>query len=79
MSMDTSYKGKKISLRTETFGNGVAVEVHVDGEQVLDLYNSDALCATLRAAMDKGFQYGREFVDAKLDLDKAQEDTNNIA
>lgn len=64
--MDIAYKGSKISLHTEAFGNGVAVEVHVDGEKVMDLYNSEALCISTRNAMDKGFARGRDFVDAKM-------------
>lgn len=64
--MNITYKGSQISLHTEVFGNGVAVEVHVDGEKVMDLYNADALCTSARTARDKGFQRGREFIDSKL-------------
>lgn len=69
--METRYKNAKISVEIETFGNGAAVEVHVDGEKILDLYDSHALCTTTRSAMDLGFKCGRDYIDGKVEASGA--------
>ncbi len=65
--MIITYKNAEISVRTEDFGNGTAIEVHVNGEKVLDLYNSQALCINERKALDRGFQFARAMIDSRSD------------
>jgi len=62
---DVEYKGSTISLRTQAFGNGTAVEVHVDGNKVLDLYDARALYATEEEALRQGTQFGRDCIDGQ--------------
>jgi hypothetical protein len=60
---DINYKGSVISLVTQQFGNGTAVEVSVDGVRVVDRFEARALFATEAEAKRRGEQYGRDVID----------------
>lgn len=69
---DISYKNHVISLRTEPFGNGTAVEVLIDGEKALDLYNAQALFATEPQALQGGERFAREAIERGLQSFQSQ-------
>lgn len=60
---NTTYKNRLISLKTEEFGNGTAVEVSVDGATVLALYDARALFTTEEEALRQGMQFGKDVID----------------
>lgn len=62
---DIKYKDRAISLVTQQFGNGTAVEVTVDGEKVLDRFDARALFTTEEEALREGEQYGRDYIDGR--------------
>ncbi|HWT71268.1 MAG TPA: hypothetical protein VN361_03690 [Oxalicibacterium sp.] len=62
---DIKYKDRAISLVTQEFGNGTAVEVTVDGEKVLDRFDARALFTTEEEALRAGEQYGRDYIDGR--------------
>jgi hypothetical protein len=62
---DIKYKERAISLLTQQFGNGTAVEVLVDGEKVLDRFDARALFVTEEEALRHGEQFGRDYIDGQ--------------
>jgi hypothetical protein len=62
---DIQYKDRAISLVTQQFGNGTAVEVTVDGDKVLDRFDARALFPTEEEALRQGEQFGRDFIDGQ--------------
>jgi hypothetical protein len=62
---DINYKDRTISLETQQFGNGAAVEVTVDGEKVLDRFDARALFTTEEEALRQGEQFAMDYIDGR--------------